>query len=282
MSLSQNIVNSVNNSVETYVTCICDKYGLDFGELMELWNDSPTKSTKPTKLSKLTKSSKPVKEDGKQQATESDSDKPSVEMSDEELGKFKKPELQDLCRQQGVKCSGTKTQLIEYLRSNVKGRVPGNSTNASDKPKSSKTSKSAVTKPEVQTKIASSIPNVNVKRNRYGNFENPETHFVFDRDTKEVVGKQGPDGEVTKLTLDDIQTCKQMNLLFRPPENLNNDQDDGEDEELEEMEDEDVEDEVDDVEEVEDDLELVEEIDEEDEDLEELDEEFEYEEVDED
>ena len=58
-----------------------------------------------------------------------------------------------------------------------------------------------------------------LKKNQYGNYEHKDTGFVFDPQTKEVVGKQEND-RVIFLTLSDIETCNQYGFKFKMPERL--------------------------------------------------------------
>ena len=58
-----------------------------------------------------------------------------------------------------------------------------------------------------------------LKKNEYGNYEHKDTGFVFDPQTKEVVGKQEKD-KVINLKLSDIEVCNQYGFKFKMPERL--------------------------------------------------------------
>jgi len=64
--------------------------------------------------------------------------------------------------------------------------------------------------------------NIEPKLNAYGNYEHKQSGFVFDKDTKKVIGKQV--GEtVMKLNESDLEMCKRMSVSYdvnavAPPE----------------------------------------------------------------
>jgi hypothetical protein len=57
-------------------------------------------------------------------------------------------------------------------------------------------------------------PSYILKRNKYGNYEHPETSFVFDKNTQEAYGKQ-TESCVEPLTGEDIKLCKIMKFKYR-------------------------------------------------------------------
>jgi len=56
-----------------------------------------------------------------------------------------------------------------------------------------------------------------LRKNAHGNYEHTDTGFVFDPQTKEVVGRQTGD-RVAPLSLRDVDTCKQFGFKYRLPE----------------------------------------------------------------
>ena len=58
------------------------------------------------------------------------------------------------------------------------------------------------------------IPSYILKRNKYGNYEHPDTSFVFDKNTKEVYGRQ-TESCVEPLTGEDIKLCETMKFRYR-------------------------------------------------------------------
>ena len=67
-------------------------------------------------------------------------------------------------------------------------------------------------------KVKENSVGLTLKRNIFNNYEHSETHFVFDRETKEVFGKQNYETEsVDDLTEEDIEICQKMNFKYRLP-----------------------------------------------------------------
>jgi hypothetical protein len=65
---------------------------------------------------------------------------------------------------------------------------------------------------------AQTSPSTDVRRNKWGNYTERSTDFVFDKDAMEVYGKQLPDGSVADLSLNDIELCKANGWSYRMPE----------------------------------------------------------------
>lgn len=64
-------------------------------------------------------------------------------------------------------------------------------------------------------------PVLSLSRNRFGNFEMPDTGFVFDPKTRQVIGTQNEDGTINDLTVDDIELCKEYGFHnVKVPEKL--------------------------------------------------------------
>ena len=61
-------------------------------------------------------------------------------------------------------------------------------------------------------------PMLKINRNSFGNYEHRETRLVFDPSTKEVIGKQEPDGKITELTVEDIQMCREYSFDYKIPD----------------------------------------------------------------
>lgn len=53
---------------------------------------------------------------------------------------------------------------------------------------------------------------ITLKKNNFGYYEHLETKLVFSNDTKSVVGKQDPSGEIIPLTINDVEICSQMKI----------------------------------------------------------------------
>ena len=70
---------------------------------------------------------------------------------------------------------------------------------------------------KIQEIVKKPTETLRLKKNKQGNYEHVDTHFVFDPATKEVFGKQQEEG-VAPLTLSDVDVCKQLGFRYRIPE----------------------------------------------------------------
>ena len=216
MSLNQSVTNAVNEIINSYIKQIATKYNLDINELLSEWNNNSEQKIDKVHLKKIPDAS----------ATD------SAELDQNTLSQYKKLELQAMCRQRALKCTGTKDQLIGFLL--------GKEISSSSPPPATK--QTTVKKPEitpVAKKLTSSIPTVAIRRNQYGNHEHAETSLVFDTKTKKAIGKQKEDGTIEGLTTDDIDTCNQWKFQYVLPNNL--DKSKLSDVKIEELEDEEIE-----------------------------------------
>jgi SAP domain-containing new25 len=116
------------------------------------------------------------------------------------LSKKKKTELVELCRAKGVPFSGTKDVLIS--------RILGEAAPSKKKAKDS-------IQPTMECKaITSARKNMSVHvlvKNSFGRFEHRDTGFIFDRESKKVIGKQDED-EMVNLSMSDLAVCKEYNF----------------------------------------------------------------------
>jgi hypothetical protein len=124
-----------------------------------------------------------------------------------ELNKLSKLELQDMCKVKSLKVSGTKTDLIKRIEE-FEVLKKG------DQPVLKESSDS------VLDKIAK-VPVIEIRRNKFGNFEHSDTSFIFNQETNKVCGKQNPDGSISSLTIDEINICHKYKFNYDIPSNLN-------------------------------------------------------------
>ena len=194
MSLKQTLDKTIGNIINEYTKLIADTYNLDSGKLRALWEDSRAPCHKAA--------SQPQEEK-------------SEELDPVYLLKCKKPELKALCKKRGVRCTGTKVQLIGYLQ----GKEPTPAKKSSTKSKSSGKKESKLIKNIVKN-IVKKVPVIAIRKNQYGNHEHPETHLVFDDKLKKVVGVQRDDDTVSPLTKTDIDLCNKFKFSYVLPANL--------------------------------------------------------------
>ena len=214
MSLKQTLDEAIGNIFNNYVKLIAEKYTLDKSELLALWNSDKMSSYAP--------------------------DPKIRELDPVYLLKCKKPELKALCKQKGVRCTGTKAQLISFLQG-------GSSTKETSTKKTSKKSsgKKSDKTPKLIKNMVKKVPVIAIRKNQYGNHEHPETHLVFDNKLKKAIGVQGDDGSIKALTKHDIDICNKFKFSYVLPSNLDSNTK-LEDEMVEELEEEELEEELED------------------------------------
>ena len=250
--LISTIEKTINEKVLNFLKKLSEKYDLELEQLEQLWNSDSKKTSTPTK--KVTPK--------KSNLDNENSDMDMLLITDrEQLNKLKKTDLQFICRKLSLRSSGTKEQLVEYITehhnsSNKKtekvDKKPLKSKNMSGKkPKlddiedENDDEEDLNSKPSLLSKkILHQKPKLQFLKNKYGNFEHTETHFILDENTKKVIGKQQGDN-VVNITFNDIELCKMYGLEYKIPLNLN-DKNDDKNEEVEDelLEDEEEDDEV--------------------------------------
>lgn len=232
MSLSVTLTESIDKVVEAFISRVSGKYNIDSSDLIYIWKGE-TQKTKNFADSKEPQSKEP-------QSKEPDSKEPGsknlLEIDHDNLLNCNKAELIALCKKFNLKCSGTKSILLNRLLGKEQSPVNTKTT------KTTKTIKKVEITP-VAKKLTANIPNILIRRNQFNNYEHPETGLVFDNSTKIVIGKQNNNGSVDILTEEDIDQCNAFKFKFKLPENLDHkstledvEVDELEDEESEELE----------------------------------------------
>ena len=209
MSFSKDLSKAVDNIIHAYIQNIAEKYNLDPNDLLKDWENSENIEDKSTPTSS------------------------KKELDPNYLIKCLKPELVKLCKERGLKCTGTKTDLIAILQG---GKVSSKN-NTPKKSSEKKTNKKPLDTCEVLSKIQANIPVVAIRKNAFGNLEDPRTSLVFDRKSKKVIGKQNSNGTVEELTKEDIDVCNKEKYEYILPTNFDKDLK-LEDEHVEELEEE--------------------------------------------
>jgi len=230
-SLSQSINIYIDDTVGKYIRMIATKYNLDYDELLREWSEPQnqvqcqSQSSTPKKQIVLKQKQSPTpKVVG---VVECKSQPPEESFSSESLMKLTKQELQDKCKQTGVRSSGTKNDLVKYLLESksqskintIKTKPPPPFVAQIMKEEERKEEKKPVVN-QIVKKISASVPVLNIRRNRFNNYEDINTGFVFDNLSKKVIGKQNADGTVSELTKEDINICNKYKFQFVLPSNL--------------------------------------------------------------
>ncbi len=196
--LRNSVISVLDDAVEKFSQDIAKKYNLNKDDLFAIWKSGATSSVEPA-VSQNSGNTSPVQSE----TTNSDS-----KFSRDELNKMKKPELVKLCKENKVKTTGKKDDLVERLM------------NVDNSP-----AKQVPTKKQtILQSLNSTIPTISIRRNKHGNYEHPETHLVFDKINKVVFGMQNDNGTVDPLTDEHIDLCNKFKFKFILPENLNKSQ----------------------------------------------------------
>lgn len=210
MSLSQSVTKAVDEVIHIFMQQIANKYDLDPSELLAEWEGgSPEKEV----------GKKVVKKASPKKSSVTDIPSASDDIDQDALLKQKKPELQALCRQRGVKCTGTKAELIGYLLGKESSATPKKAVAVAKKASAKKT-KAKVAETPVAKKLTAKVPTVAIRRNQFNNHEHPESSLIFDKKSKKVIGKQNDDGTIEDLTSEDIDLCHQYKFEYTLPDNL--------------------------------------------------------------
>ena len=220
MSLSQNLNNYVDDTVGKYIRLISSKYNLNYDDLLREWSGTPQKASpkqplvvKPLVVKPLVVQPLGVVESKCQ----------SDEESSEALMKLTKQELHEKCKKAGVRSSGTKNDLVKYLLSS-KSQTKINTIKIKEPPpfvsQLLEQEKKETVSNQIVKKISASVPVIDIRRNKFNNYEHVHTGFVFNNLSKKVIGKQNTDGTVSDLTKEDINICNKYKFKFVLPSNL--------------------------------------------------------------
>ena len=102
------------------------------------------------------------------------------------------------------------------------------------------------TKEELKEKIEKRTTEIEVRRNKFGNWEHQGSGILIDRDTRRAFAKQNPDGTQSPLTSEDIELCKSIGFKYVLPDNISSNENDEDDYEEDEDEDLDIDEDIDD------------------------------------
>jgi hypothetical protein len=243
---------AVTNGLNTLLQSISDKFGIDHEELTDFVYETPAEKAAPAKkqptrsrASEGTKKAEAKKVEAKKVETK------------KEVKKAPKKEVEVTTCQHVTIPKKKGAKKVPCTKEVVKGAkyCPTHLKSMEKKP----VAPSATEEEEAATQI---VKKFKVHKNRFGNYENPETHIVFDHETKMAKGKQASNGKIVELGKDEIAFCKSHGWSYKfdsPPavlkrknkakeseEELSDEDDEDEEEEEEEEDDDEVEEEDDD------------------------------------
>ena len=138
------------------------------------------------------------------------------------------PELKALCKANKLSTGGKKQDLIDRLvslcnrSSEKKDNVESSEAAGSD---ADNVKQTVPTAPKKKKRSPNRMPNIpissiHITKNVHNNYEHPETKLVFEKETKQVIGKQQDDGTISALTEEDIQVCDQFKFPYKIPEKI--------------------------------------------------------------
>jgi len=233
--------NTLKTSIETefqslitqYIEKLSESYDLTKDELVLLWNSGKTEaSVQPLEKKMESKVEQPV-------FSSVISKMMNPEFNADTMSKSTVAELKAICKQRGLKVSGTKSDIISRLmgkpeadetesklKTETKGKTESKTeTKVKPEPKPKTVAKKAevaqakVLETPVVKKIVANINQVLITRNKFNRYEHAETGLVFN-EARTVIGKQLPDGTLEHLTDDDIDTCNAFKFAYELPVNL--------------------------------------------------------------
>ena len=123
----------------------------------------------------------------------------------EKYKKMKKSELVKICDELKISKTGKKDDLINRII------------------------KKQNRKDNIIDKLNLSLNSIVIKMNEYNNYVHIPTSFVFNRDTKCVIGKEVEEGQIVQLNKNDINICNKYKFKYNIPDDLNNDGNESED-----------------------------------------------------
>ena len=123
----------------------------------------------------------------------------------EKYKNMKKNELVKICDELKISKSGKKEELINRII------------------------KKQNRKDNIIDKLNLSLNSIVIKKNEYNNYVHIPTSFVFNKDTKCVIGKEVEEGQIVQLNKNDINICNKYKFKYNIPDDLNNDGNESED-----------------------------------------------------
>ena len=125
----------------------------------------------------------------------------SSNLDKDNLQKLTKNDLVNICKEKKIKHTGTKPELIDRLLEH-KNKV------IVEKTKS------------ISEKIQTTLETIQIRKNKFGNYEHFETRIVFDKNNQNAIGTQNSNGKIDTLTQEDIEQCKKFKFKFQLPSNI--------------------------------------------------------------
>jgi hypothetical protein len=227
--------NKFDNLIKDFCKEIASTYPeVDEKELFSLWKgvvskEDPPKpkvvqtTLQPKVTSSVSSSTSSIASSTPSTSSTSSNDDSDLDITKEKILVANKEVLSAMCKKKGLKMSGKKEELvqrlIETLSSSSSTSKESSSSSSSSSSFTSSSSSKKSDEPSVIKALKSTVSDIAIRKNKYGNFEHMQTGLVFNTD-KMVYGRQVGE-EVLSLTTEDIETCKKYKFIYKLPDNLN-------------------------------------------------------------
>lgn len=225
-NLQGEIQGIINNYIEELFDQLVNMNGMERGVLESMWSKITASVGKPDRLESQPSRIEPIDMNLVDQQASPPPAGPAEPVGPEGpaaptrdmIMNATVAELKALCKAHKLPVGGKKQDLTDRLvqLSSMGGSV-GESVGVPPAPKKKKRSPNRM--PQIP------ISSIQIKKNAHGNYEHPETNLVFDKDSRQVIGKQKGDGTINPLCEEDIQQCDQFKFTYRIPEKIMNEAD---------------------------------------------------------
>lgn len=209
----------LNNYIEMFIEEIGNVYSIEINDLRNLSKDIVMEVTNSV--------------------TEENKEKSKI-LDINRISSMNKVELTVMCKELGLKVSGKKEELIKRILDHKcassysfpeskesKENKEITKTNTKTKTKTSENKKNKKEDNEEKKGPFSRFKDIiiKVRKNNFGNFEHLDTGLVFNKDDKNVIGKQcRQTGKILPLTGKDILLCKENKFDYVIPYDLNDEE----------------------------------------------------------
>ena len=189
----------IDSELTKFFALIQSRYSVPSAELEELWRTNRIQSDETTENEIGSKSNDP------------DS---SEDLDEEKLLSSSLKVLRALCKKHGHK-KYSKLKKLEMISLLLGKTAP----TVQPRPKKAKTKPKEVLVPKVIGQIQKQ--KIEIRRNENGDYMHVPTRLVFDKETKQVIGKYKPGSqEIQTLSIEDIEQCNQYKFAYVTPENI--------------------------------------------------------------
>jgi hypothetical protein len=206
MSLQTEINQLIGKYIGQYIDQIVSKYSIDKDELSNMWANLSTVDSDKTITTAPVQTTPPVS------TTAVESSLPAITTTS--IMNANLAELKAMCKARKLMCGGKKQDLIDRLTPLLNNSSESSAHNSPPPPAPKKKKRSPNRMPQIP------ISSIQIKKNEHNNYEHPETKLIFDKESKQVIGRQQDDGTISTLTEEDIQLCDQFKFSYTVPEKI--------------------------------------------------------------